>query len=1001
MPTPHDLELALQATRDRSSFLKNLLIDALEWPIPDHVESPEDIAYTWSAADLRTHGLDKQLVAGQVWQIQALQANQPWGIFLLEFNNPDAFISGRGLTGPLRKVLRGLVPSRRQHSQLATWKRENLLFICTHQYEHFRLAYFKAPPDNTHAAPLAAFGWGPDMPARTACEFNLPALAWPDADISHADWVAGWAAAFDVEKVTKKFYADYALVFDVIEKAIAAEGDLKTDEDLRMFTQTLVNRLMFLRFLERKGWLKFKGGEDYLRALYDAGPFAKKSFYRGRLLPLFFEGLAIEQHAVSEAYGEVPFLNGGLFEPNDLDNRVKDVPYAALGGLIGKQGLFYRYNFTVEESTPLDIEVAVDPEMLGKVFEELVTGRHESGSYFTPRPVVSFMCREAIKGYLASKTKASADSIAALIDRSVVEGLTEAHGRQILDALDSLKAVDPACGSGAYLLGLLHELVRIYRLLQSEKLVKDRRSLYDLKLRIISHNLYGVDIDPFATNIAMLRLWLSLEVEADEPLPLPNLDFKIETGDSLLGPDPSAMADLFSQRLRVHGDTLLGFKEKYLTAHGAERERYRKAVAQLEKSVEDELSALHGEGVIDWRVHFADVFVRNGGFDIVLANPPYGLLNKRQNQKLGYAISAESIGLIKESDEYKPVLQGMINVCSLFIRRSFSLLRRNGIFVEIFPLAFTCDWSYGKLRSHVFRNHTIRSIDAFPERDDHRRRVFASAKMSVCIMVAGRGSDERKTDFSVRINYQPFVDVTLPAATLSPADLAKFDANCSIPLVTQDDIQALKTIYSHAVRLSEIGRCCTGEIDLTQSRKYIRDDRKYSPMYKGAIIGRFRIREKMSQGEIEYVDAAAFLKDRGKKPTSAAWHHKKSRIVLQGITGVNESIRLKMTYIPAGTFLANSANYVLLDDGNETEYLFVLAVLNTSTVNFVFKCFSTNSNVNGYEVDNLPIPAASEKEKRNLALLAQKCLKANGMNCEEIESEIDATVRCLFGLPAK
>lgn len=561
MPTPENLELALHVTRDRSSFLKNLLIDALEWPIPDHIENPEDIAYSWSAADLRTQGLDKELVAGQVWQIQPLQANQPWGIFLLEFNHPNAFTAGRGLTGPLRKVLRGLVPSRRQHSHLATWQREHLLFICTHRYEHFRFAYFKAPPDNTRAAPLAAFGWGPDMPARTACEFNLPALVWPDTGTADADWVSKWASAFDVEKVTKRFYEEYAILFDAIEKAIAAENGLEDGEDLRMFTQTLVNRLMFLRFLERKGWLKFNGREDYLRALHDAGPSAKKSFYRGRLLPLFFEGLAFEKHGPSTAFGEVPFLNGGLFEANELDKRIKEVPYAALGVLIGKQGLFYRYNFTVEESTPLDIEVAVDPEMLGKVFEELVTGRHESGSYYTPRPIVSFMCREALKGYLTGKTKASAEAIAALVDQATVAGLTEAHGRQILEALDSLKAVDPACGSGAYLLGLLHELVAIYRLLISEKLVKDRRSLYDLKLRIISHNLYGVDIDPFATNIAMLRLWLSLEVEADDPLPLPNLDFKIETGDSLLGPDPAATSNTLQDHAAfAKADTVLRLK---------------------------------------------------------------------------------------------------------------------------------------------------------------------------------------------------------------------------------------------------------------------------------------------------------------------------------------------------------------------------------------------------------------------------------------------------------
>jgi methylase of polypeptide subunit release factors len=315
--------------------------------------------------------------------------------------------------------------------------------------------------------------------------------------------------------------------------------------------------------------------------------------------------------------------------------------------------------------------------MLGKVFEELVTGRHESGSYYTPRPIVSFMCREALKGYLTSKTKASPDAIGALVDQAAVTGLTEQHGRQILEALDSLKAVDPACGSGAYLLGLLHELVAIYRLLISEKLVKDRRSLYDLKLRIISHNLYGVDIDPFATSIAMLRLWLSLEVEAHEPLPLPNLDFKIETGDSLLGPDPSTMADLFSQQLRVHAETLVAFKKKYLTAHGEERERYRSAVAQLEHDIEKEMSALHGDGVIDWRVHFADVFVHGKGFDIVLANPPY-LRQEVIKRQFGADYKAKLVA------EFPETFNSTADIYVAFFNRALQLLRTDatGCFIS-------------------------------------------------------------------------------------------------------------------------------------------------------------------------------------------------------------------------------------------------------------------------------------------------------------------------------
>ena len=513
----------------------------------------EDITFEWSAEELRANDLDKHVVDGTIRQIRPFKGN-PWGIFILEFRNPDVFATGRGMTGTLRNVLRGLVPSKKKRSSLASFRNENLLFICNHDYKHYRFAHFKTPDKSTQTAPLAAFGWGPGDPIRTLCEFNLNALEWPDEQPDAEGWVAAWSQAFDVEKVTKRFYEDYAAVFETVEKLIGKHSNLKGD-DLRMFTQTLFNRLMFLRFMERKDWLTFGGHKNYLRALYAAGGYGKKSFYNGRLCPLFFQGLAVEGKQQTDAYGCVPYLNGGLFEQSELDKRITDLPDEVFTGILADEhggGLFYRYNFTVEESTPLDIEVAVDPEMLGKVFEELVTGRHESGSYYTPRPVVSFMCREALKGYLSDKTEASPEAVAAVVDRQDVAKLKETHAREILAALDDLKAVDPACGSGAYLLGLLQEMIVLYRLLYSEKLVKDARTLYDLKLRIISHSLYGVDIDPFATNIAKLRLWLSLAVEADKPVPLPNLDFKIETGDSLLAPIrrrcPTCFADCFKRR---------------------------------------------------------------------------------------------------------------------------------------------------------------------------------------------------------------------------------------------------------------------------------------------------------------------------------------------------------------------------------------------------------------------------------------------------------------------
>jgi type I restriction-modification system DNA methylase subunit len=203
--------------------------------------------------------------------------------------------------------------------------------------------------------------------------------------------------------------------------------------------------------------------------------------------------------------------------------------------------------FTVTESTPLDVEVAVDPEMLGRIFEELVTGRHESGSYYTPKPIVSFMCREALKGYLETNAAGeSKEAIERFVEKHEPDDLRNAES--VLDALRRVKVCDPACGSGAYLLGMLHELLDLRAaLFQSRRL--DSLSVYQRKLEIIQTNVYGVDIDPFAVNIARLRLWLSLAVdfEGAKPEPLPNLDYKVEAGDSLLGPNPSGgLRDGFS-----------------------------------------------------------------------------------------------------------------------------------------------------------------------------------------------------------------------------------------------------------------------------------------------------------------------------------------------------------------------------------------------------------------------------------------------------------------------
>ena len=356
---------------------------------------------------------------------------------------------------------------------------------------------------------------------------------------------------------------------------------------------------------------------------------------------LFFVGLnnyrsadlAKDNPAIHALIGDVPFLNGGLFTEEEYDKKPDiTIPDEAVSAIL--RDLFECYNFTVMESTPLDQEVAVDPEMLGKVFEELVTGRHESGSYYTPRPVVSFMCREALKGYLQGKaSNLPAEAVQHFVDQHDVSGLNLTSAEAVRKALEDIKVVDPACGSGAYLLGMMHELVELETALYSEKLLMDAKSLYDLKLRIIEKNVYGADIDQFAVNIAMLRLWLSLAIDYESfpPLPLPNLDFKIVCGDSLTAPDPNPSElnpqyEMFREQARSVSGKLADLKHRHMYPGDADKR-------QLAEEIRGEMANLKAalafspapDDAVDWRISFSEVFDQNGGFDVVVANPPYGI----------------------------------------------------------------------------------------------------------------------------------------------------------------------------------------------------------------------------------------------------------------------------------------------------------------------------------------------------------------------------------------
>ena len=542
-----------------------------------------------------------------------------------------------------------------------------------------------------------------DLPRRTVVQ-QISNIYWRYGELGNV--LESIKEAFDVEPVTKEFFKQYKTLFEAAEEKI--EGFATTDqghEERKQFVQTLFNRLMFVYFLSRKGWLKYEGETDYLNALWDAyGEHTNHdNFYRDRLTFLFFQGLNNPdsrdvRRGVDFLIGDVPFLNGGLFEESELDQLDGvHVPDDAVRPLMTE--LFDKFNFTVMESTPFDIEVAVDPEMLGKVFEELVTGRHASGAYYTPRPVVSFMCREALIGYLGSHApEVGEEALRRLVEDDDASQVSRAAAPAIGAALDSVTVVDPACGSGAYLVGMMQELLELYGALYSERLLDDPKSLYELKLHIIERNLHGVDLDPFAVNIAMLRLWLSLaiEFEGDRPKPLPNLDFKIVGGDSLLGPDPSETGQ--QGVLGYDGNAvneLRILKSRYMSEtdpKGKKRLSYR--IDKAEEAIRDNLSQFSwAENALDWRIDFAEV-IADGGFDIAIANPPYIQLQSNRG-RLGNLYKDRGFETFARTGD----------IYQLFYERGCQLLQRSGGLIAYITSNSWLRAEYGKKTRQYFADH--------------------------------------------------------------------------------------------------------------------------------------------------------------------------------------------------------------------------------------------------------------------------------------------------------
>lgn len=534
------------------------------------------------------------------------------------------------------------------------------------------------------------------------------------------------------------------------------------------------------------------------------------------LEPLFFNTLNERRinDLADSRLGEnikIPYLNGGLFDKDNLDKKDIDFPYDYFKELMD---FFAMYNFTIDENDPEDSEIGIDPEMLGHIFENLLEDNKDKGAFYTPKEIVQYMSQESVAQYLKSHAPEELHTaIDSLIKQRVVEPILQnkENARLVNKALSVVKVCDPAIGSGAFPMGVLNVLFDCRHLLYGFIGKNEDFSYAKVKRDIIQNNIYGVDIEKGAVDIARLRFWLALVVDENEPQPLPNLDYKIMCGDSLLhrfaldAPFQNVLKD-YNQKNGTHYTlddyrqwvydytdisdhtqkddfrqkiedikravkTELSDKEKGKIAKvrgaianlqmedmfgGKKNEKKIKALQKELKVLEQQRAEIESNKIYDqafeWRFEFPALLGENGGFmgfDIVIGNPPY------------VNVQLMSVG---EKEQYKKIYESFFKRCDMFcLFLELGLLKltsAEGVVTLIIPSVVHSNMSYQKIRD-IILDHQWLSEVRYTGGD-----VFNAPTVDTTILICNKKGNEN-------IKLTKAIDFSNPKTHRVPADYFK------------------------------------------------------------------------------------------------------------------------------------------------------------------------------------------------------------------------------------
>lgn len=770
------------------------------------------------------------------------------------------------------------------------------------------------------------------------------------------------------------------------------------EKKIRDYIKKMMGRITFLHFLQRKGWMN--GDLNYMQSLFERSRY-KEDYLDSVLEPLFFGILntkPLERESLFDYYGwdksllmewkDIPYLNGGLFERDEDDEPESVFPAEYFKRLFQ---FFSEYNFTIDENDPNDAEIGVDPEMLGKIFENLLEDNKDKGAFYTPKEIVRYMCQESLIAYLETNTKVAKDKIRAFV-LSPEETVSDIPGNKkpkLQTALEEVKICDPAIGSGAFPMGLLNALLRCREALSGERY--DRA---ELKKSIIQNNIYGVDIEKGAVDIARLRFWLSIVVDEETPSPLPNLDYKIMQGNSLIesfmGIDLSKLTyekehkkdkgeiSLFDDeknRLRKTVSNLL--KIYYSCFDHSRKVKLQREISetinrQLEACFVDSaiLEKLKGINLAEnnqfflWHTWFSDVFNREdgkNGFDIVIGNPPY--------------VSAVNMARSNEEKiQFKqlyPEATGAYDMYILFLLLGINI--STNIYCWIIPnkllVAEYAKKTYSKLKISCGLEKSV-DVSVYD--------VFKTASVYPIII---QGSKNSKVKFE---NYY---------------------LNDYKGLVDNELISKKKVEVSSKIRLSELGlKVCSGAtgFEAQKIKENICEIRISSSIP-------FTVSGNIDRYEFNNVNVR-YMKDRYKEayiklddniPGSKQQMWKKPKIVIAGMT---KQIEACYVDIP----LAIGVGVYAIYDFAGYDPFYILGVLNSKyTTEFLLTEFSDKHLAGGYlainksTIEQLLFPNnVSEDIQKHIAEIAGRIhfIKQNNIDYDVsiYENEIDSIIYKLY-----